>query len=102
LGPTAAGGPEAADAPAEAVRPAKEKKKPKNIIATHLTIRYHHQPSANTHHHTTPTVAKTTTRIPHAYRPWRGVGLTCSWLPSPPCPPSIMVQKRASQRSLGG
>lgn len=38
LGPTA--GPEAADAPAEAVRPAKEKKKPKNIIATHLTIRY--------------------------------------------------------------
>jgi hypothetical protein len=47
-------------------------------------------------------VAKTTTRIPHAYRPWRGVGLTCSWLPSPPCPPSIMVQKRASQRSLGG
>jgi hypothetical protein len=40
LGPTAAGGPETSDVPAEAVRPTKEKKKPKNIIATHLTIRY--------------------------------------------------------------
>lgn len=40
LGPSAvSSGTETPDAPAENARPAKEKKKPKGIIATHLTIR---------------------------------------------------------------
>lgn len=40
LGPSAmSGGADVPDTPTEAARPSREKKKPKGIIATHLTIR---------------------------------------------------------------